>query len=54
MEKISKGNNNNEIGINKIVNGFKEVMAAGDVVNEANNLDASESSNCADRSNAAT
>ena len=46
MEKISNGNNNNEIGINRVVNGSKEVMEAGDAVNafidvnEANNLDA--------------
>ena len=30
VEKISNGNNNNGIGINKIVNGSKEVMEAGD------------------------
>ena len=33
MKKISNGNNNNEISINKIVNGPKEVMEAGDAVN---------------------
>ena len=60
VEKISNGNNNNEIGINRVVNGSKEVMEAGDAinafidVNEANNLDAFEPRNCADRSNAAT
>ena len=53
MKKISNGNKNNEISINKIVNGPKEVMEAGDAVNafidvnEVNNLDASGPSNCA-------
>ena len=58
MKKISNGNNNNEISINKIVNGPKRDYGSGDGVNasidvnEVNNLDASGPSNCAHRSNA--
>ena len=33
VKKISNGNNNNEISINKIVIGPKGVMEAGDAVN---------------------